>query len=115
MAPLNCLTSFNGRLASITTDGQALFLADALAETNHYLDNVWTSGRKERKGWYWEGILKYADEQLLGKYYIRRENEEEYNTTRQCLAFRRNHHNQPRFLSLSCKLARPSICERKSK
>lgn len=92
----------------------ALFLADALAETDHYLDNVWTSGYKKKDKWVW-GSGDVVDNELLEKYYLERSSEDEYNTTRGCLAFRRNNENEPRFLSLSCRLPRPPICEKKSK
>lgn len=92
----------------------AKFLAEALSETDHYLDNVWTSGSKKRHEWVW-GDKEVVDPYLLEKYYITRTNEEEFNTSRECLAFRRDTQDQPKFLSLSCALPRPAICERDSK
>lgn len=114
-ALLYCEATFQAQLVEIKTEPLALFLADALSETDHALDNVWTAGEKKREKWVWPVSNEAVNAELLKKYYITRENETEYNVTRQCLGFRRNTHDLPRFLSLSCRLPRPPICERASK
>lgn len=114
-AALYCAATFQAQPVQIQTEDLALFLADALSETDHALDNVWTGGEKKGDKWIYTASNKAVNETILQKYYMKRENETEFNVTRNCLGFRRNTHNKPAFLSLSCRLPRPPICERKSK
>lgn len=114
-ATLYCSATFQARLVEIQSEDLALFLADALSETDHALDNVWTGGEKKTDKWFYAGNNEPVNERLLKKYYMKREDETEFNVTRNCLGFRRNTHDKPRFLSLSCRLPRPPICQRRSK
>ncbi|KAF2894296.1 hypothetical protein ILUMI_11873 [Ignelater luminosus] len=115
-AKVLCNGTYGGRLAVIETTELAEFLAEALSETNLFLDHLWVGGKGINRTWYWyEGgtIISPIDKQLIDLYFVNHTKSVKA-TDRNCLAMGRKNHDVPYFPELKCDVQRPFMCEREA-
>lgn len=112
-AKLYCLIIFNVRLLRIRTQEFAIILAEALSETDHYLDNIWTSGFKINNKWQWSDN-DVVDQDLLDKYCMKEKMKDNLTLPENVWRFVETQ-SEPRFFSISCTISCPAIRENGNK
>lgn len=125
-AASDCKTSYFASLVTVNDVDLALFLSDALAQSEYIYDNLWTAGRRlntSEKGvpivkWIWENNLRKIHEINKTILEILNETNKEFDfplARTHCLAFGRKRHAEVLFQDLDCQARRQYICERWSK
>lgn len=112
-AQLLCRSNYQAELAIVDHLNLAKFLAEAISETNLFLDSLWLSARQYNatENWYWiRNNSKTVISQEIVDMFIY--NIEVFDDDRLCLTLGRENHDLPQYRPLTCEVKRAFICER---